>query len=164
MSVDWNVDGEHTTYLKDQSTKTRFATCVDCGIALKGPVREGRRCKEHKLKNDADVHREARTNHRKVVPAKTTRMWTCRICNTSREVPLGGAHPVCPDCKDTLTTKRRTHLCEYRHCGREFYDDSMQGNAVYCHVEHRRREKLFRSGLATDLSYFKKADPVLTSE
>lgn len=49
-------------------------------------------------------------------------------------------------------------ICGYRHCELE------SGNKIYCHPEHRRREKLFRLGKVSDLSYFRKSDPVLGAE
>lgn len=54
--------------------------------------------------------------------------------------------------------------CLYRHCGRVFEDKTPRGTQRYCCEEHRRREKLFRSGKAQDLSYFRKPDPVLEAD
>lgn len=49
----------------------------------------------------------------------------------------------------------RNKVCFYRHCKAAFVDSSPQNSSKYCCPEHQRREKAFRSGLATDETYFR---------
>ena len=81
---------------------------------------------------------------------------------------LGKVQNRCDGCKEKVALKAqskslesRTKTCAYRHCGRTFVDNSEYTGMSYCHDEHRRREKLFRSGQAVDLSYFRNPDPIL---
>jgi len=99
-------------------------------------------------------------------PRKTHRTIQCKACENSFAIPLTGGVPKhCPSCAIDIAENRelaaRTKACAYRHCGRKFLDTSTKNIAKFCHVEHRRREKLFRSGRAADLSHFRNPDPVL---
>jgi hypothetical protein len=55
----------------------------------------------------------------------------------------------------TMSTVGRSKVCAYRHCGKTFEDASKKNSLKFCCPEHRRREKLFRLGLAKDESYFR---------
>jgi hypothetical protein len=103
--------------------------------------------------------RQFRASH----PAKTTRVFVCQTCGISWETAEEGSFRYCPRCKEQQELEARKKTCAYRHCGQKFTDTSSKNSMTFCCPEHRRREKLFRSGLATNLDYFKKPDPVLGS-
>jgi len=111
----------------------------------------------------------ARSRRRKDTrPRKEHRTFTCQneSCGIEFKVPLTGGRPkYCPKCRaermETEELQRRTKCCAYRHCGREFVDYSKQNSGKFCHVEHRRREKLLRRGEVGSVRDFRKPDPVL---
>lgn len=101
-------------------------------------------------------------------PRKEHRVFTCQneACGKTFEVPLSGGRPkLCPVCRveemEADELRRRTKICAYRHCGRDFVDYSRQNSAKFCHEEHRRREKLLRQGAVASVEGFRKPDPVL---
>lgn len=158
--LDWDLDEVHLSYVKDNPQRkvqtNGTARCVDCGLSLDGPDRAGRRCDAHKLSHDAEVHRARRAAQ----PKSATRTFTCHGCNGCWSTDALGNFKLCPVCRvqDTATdlAVRRTRVCTYRHCGKIFTDGSSQNTAKFCSVECRRREKLFRNGIAKDVSYFRK--------
>lgn len=88
-------------------------------------------------------------------PAKTSRVFVCRACGQPWSTELLGNFSKCPDCSALKAKEARTKQCQYRHCRQSFFDESSQNSAKFCCPEHRRREKLFRSGVAKDVSYFR---------
>jgi len=129
--------------------------CKGCGEVFQAVRKDREFCDE------ACRARWRRREFRKVHPAKTTRTFTCQFCGKKWESSELGSPNKCTECKAAKELASRTKVCQYRHCGQTFVDTSEKNSMSYCHVEHRRREKLLRSGMAPDLSYFTKPDPVL---
>ena len=134
--------------------------CTTCGMALAGPNRDIRLCGTCRLAADAKRAREKRAAFRVLVPVKATRTFICQECGDSWETEALGHFNKCSKCKEKDEVLSRTKVCQYRHCGRSFVDMSPKNGLKFCHEEHRRREKLLRTGKAPDLSYFTKEDPV----
>lgn len=89
------------------------------------------------------------------------RTFKCTSCERSWETDLPGRFTLCPSCREAKSSAKRAKLCGYRHCGQPFTDDSPKNSRKFCCSEHGRREKLFRSGLAQDESYFRANRPKL---
>ena len=89
------------------------------------------------------------------MPAKTSRVFVCKTCGKSWSTESLGNFSKCPSCSELKVKEARTKQCLYRHCLQVFLDESSQNSAKFCCPEHRRREKLFRSGVAKDISYFR---------
>lgn len=155
-------------------TESRVSLCKNCGaLALKeGLCAECRKpvltaiCKGCGIKfqpsrRDNLFHDEAcnarwkRAEMRKENPVKATREFTCKLCGSTWETAELGNFTTCPKCKEAKDVKGHTKVCGYRHCGESFVDGSPKNSMKFCCEEHRRREKLFRSGLAKDESYFR---------
>lgn len=136
-----------------------------CGVCLspKGTPRECEGCRktfraERKDQRFHSVNCYARYRRRKKRernPVKETRTFTCRDCGSTWETKEKGNFWWCPTCRETRDKVPRTKTCQYRHCGETFLDGSPKNSAKYCCPEHRRREKLFRAGIAQDENYFK---------
>ena len=86
------------------------------------------------------------------------REFTCQTCGAVWSTDALGRFTKCPKCRETEDVAGRTKTCGYRNCGVAFVDTSSLNHMKFCCEEHRRREKLFRSGLAKDSSYFKTPD------
>lgn len=132
--------------------------CKKCGISLMGLDKRLLHCAPCKLSIDAERARAKRQTHKSKTPTYT---YTCTSCAQQWTLPSWGHFTLCTACKEQREIARVTKTCQYRHCGRTFTDTSLKNSSKFCHDEHRRREKLFRSGTALDLGYFKKPDPVL---
>lgn len=138
--------------------------CSDCQKPLLSTVCKGCGIMFHALRKDNVFHDEAcnarwkRREMRKEVPAKTTRTFTCIECGEAWETDALGHFTICPKCKEAKEIQGRAKTCEYRYCGVTFVDTSPKNGMRFCCEEHRRREKMFRSGKATDESYFRKPD------
>jgi hypothetical protein len=149
----WDLTEQHIT--KASNSELGYPHCAKCGIELEGPNRDVRHCDTCKHELDATRARERRAEHRKETPVKETRVFTCKTCGVQWETAEAGSFRKCTKCKEEEARKKHTKVCEYRHCGEEFLDESSKNSMKYCCEEHRRREKLFRSGLAKDESYFR---------
>ena len=120
-----------------------------CGVSFR--VRR----KDH-LFHDANCYAKyKRALHRQENPSSGVRVFKCQRCSNSWETPESGNFKFCPSCKEALEVVGRTKVCAYRHCDLQFVDTSTKNSMKFCRPEHQRREKLFRSGLAKDLSYFR---------
>jgi hypothetical protein len=122
--------------------------CLGCGktfMALRG----------FQMFHDVNCRaRYYRAERRKVDPVKTSRTFTCCVCGQPWETEELGHFSKCPACKEKQEITGRTKTCGYRNCGVSFVDTSTKSSMSYCCPEHRRREKLLRSGKAQDESYF----------
>jgi hypothetical protein len=127
--------------------------CEGCGVEFQAKRETKRFCSN-----------TCYARHRRALAAKdkgpVTRTFTCQDCGESWSTEEHGNFKWCAACREKREIAKRTKTCAYRHCGCEFVDTTPKSSMSYCHPEHRRREKLFRSGKARDLSYFKKPDPV----
>jgi len=155
--------------------------CSGCGRVVPAQVEICQRCRERasrlKVCEECGKEFEARRrtaqfcpggacgarNRRKRahLPAKTTRTFTCRGCGEKWGTAAHGNFRWCPNCREGRDTEARMKTCAYRACGRRFLDTSPRGSMSYCHPEHRRREKQFRSGKVVRVDQFRKPDPVL---
>ncbi len=115
--------------------------------------------KRNLFHNEACRARYQRKQHRLAHPLSGIRTFKCKECLTSWSTTALGHFTLCPSCHEGKSSALRQKTCEYRHCGRAFVDTSPKNGMQYCSPEHRRREKLFRSGVAKDPSYFRKPDP-----
>jgi len=135
--------------------KKKSRPCAECGENFT-PVRE-----TAQFCSPNCGARSRRKRMREVTPAKKTRLFVCRDCGGHWETAALGRFTKCPECRDAQDRVARTKECSYRYCcQREFLDTSAKNSMTYCCVEHRRREKLFRSGKAVSVEYFQKPDPV----
>lgn len=126
------------------------AICRGCGNTFQ-PNRG-----DHLFHDKACHARWRRVQHRKVQAQKTNRTFTCQGCGTRWDTDLPGRFTHCKSCHAQQGVAQRTRVCTYRHCGKTFTDGSSQNTAKFCSVECRRREKLFRNGIAKDVTYFRK--------
>lgn len=130
-------------------------TCRGCGIVFSAK------------KGDREFHDyecwrlHYKAERKKLHPPKTFRTFTCQKCHESWETEELGSFKYCAECREKEQIVQVTKVCNYRHCGQSFLDTSSKNTMKFCHPEHQRREKLFRSGVATSLDYFKNPDPVL---
>jgi len=127
--------------------------CSICREPIEG-TRRRNYCDLCRKKRDAERARGKRAAARKSSLPKTTRTFTCKQCGEKWETSAKGRFSHCLSCKEKRDQAKRTKTCQYRHCDEEFLDTSKQNSMKFCRVEHRRREKLFRSGKAKDESYF----------
>ena len=151
---EWDLAETHTTRARSQETGLP-PVCVDCGVVLEGPNRDGRRCQVHKLEHDAARAREKRAEQRVLAPPSLTRTFTCKDCQQPFTTDKLGRFTRCPSCAERQDLAGRTKTCGYRECLGSFLDTSSQNSMYYCCEEHQRREKLFRLGKAQDVSYFR---------
>lgn len=131
--------------------------CQDCGSSDIESPRKGF-CEICRKKREATQAREKRAQERQVNPVKETRTFTCTVCKQEWETTLKGSFKYCPSCKEKKGQDPRSKLCQYRNCQISFLDTSKKNSLKFCCEEHRRREKLFRVGKATDESYFQYQD------
>lgn len=157
-----HVPLEVVTPLPERPERELVRLCEECGRKFHTQRSDTLYCGE------ACGARARRKDRRKQHPAKDHRIFTCQnpSCGIEFRVALAGGRPkFCPKCAvETLEAedlRRRTKTCEYRHCGRQFVDFSPKNGAKFCHEEHRRREKMFRSGAIGSVQDFRKPDPVL---
>jgi len=129
--------------------------CKECGTRFVPKRRTARFCTE------ACGARFRRREKRKANPPKKVREFKCVGCGEMFETAKKGRFLWCPACREGRDVEKRTKVCAYRECGREFLDGSAKSSMKFCCAEHRRREKLFRTGKVTDVSAFRKPDPVL---
>lgn len=128
--------------------------CFGCGVEFR-PKR-----KDHLFHDEACYARHKRKLYRQEHPASGVRIFTCTRCEKEFETSAFGSFKFCPSCRDEKEVENRKKVCAYRHCSQPFVDTSTQNSMKFCCPEHRRREKLFRSGLAQDLSYFRDSKEV----
>lgn len=127
--------------------------CKGCGLVFT-PLRISREF------HDPNCYaRWRRKQHRTMVPARSTRVFRCRKCSLEWETSLPGRFKLCPSCREESHKENHTRQCLYRHCGKTFVDESPKNGFKFCTPECRRREKLFRLGVATDVSYFRPRSP-----
>ena len=129
--------------------------CMDCGLALEGPDREGRRCRICKLRVDAERAKQKRDAVRVITPVSQARTFVCLTCHKPWETEAPGRFTKCPTCKQVKEIQQKTKQCAYRNCGKDFIDLSSKNCSKFCTPECGRREKMFRSGKAKDESYFR---------
>jgi hypothetical protein len=147
-------------------SQLRGGTCFMC-LAPQGISKVCKGCSEGFVANRKDQDfctencyaRYRRKEYRKLHPAKTKREFTCKECGKKWKTKAKGNFRFCPSCKDARDLQGRKKVCQYSHCGEAFVDTSPKNTMQYCCPEHRRREKLFRSGVAKDESYFKENKP-----
>ena len=119
------------------------------------------------MRKDQYFHSEAcyakyrRSLDRVANPPSGIRVFTCEQCGKQWETTELGRFKFCNLCKDSAEKMKRTKQCSYRHCSKEFFDSSTKNSMSFCCVEHRRREKAFRSGKVLDVGHFRKPDPVI---
>ena len=75
------------------------ATCGACGAVVGGLHREVRVCSSCNRKQGAVRAKEKRDLHRISVPAKLTRVFTCRACGDAWETGALGNFHKCPACR-----------------------------------------------------------------
>lgn len=126
--------------------------CAECGETFKAVRSDALFCTE------ACYARYKRRKSRELHPAKTTRVFTCTDCGKPWETALLGQFKRCPLCVEKAEVSGRTKACAYRTCGQSFTDTSTQNSMSYCCEDHRRREKMYRSGKAKDESFFRAPD------
>jgi hypothetical protein len=133
-------------------------TCLGCGIDFRIKRRD------QQFHNEACYARYKRKLHRQEHPVSGVRTFTCVKCNNTWQTSALGSFTLCPSCREAKEIEIRKKVCSYRYCGQSFVDTSLKNGMKFCCPEHRRREKLFRSGLVKDLSYFQdnqpKSDPL----
>jgi predicted RNA-binding Zn-ribbon protein involved in translation (DUF1610 family) len=123
--------------------------CRGCGLEFQATT------KNQLFHNEACYGRYRRRLAREASPPTGIRTFTCSTCLKRWETKDLGQFKQCPSCKEQEDIESRTKTCDYRHCGISFVDTSPHNSMAYCCPEHRRREKLFRSGVARDVSYFR---------
>jgi len=129
--------------------------CEECGGPLESQRSTAQFC------TDTCGARNRRRRKREETPIKETRTFICKSCGETWKTAAKGRFKWCPACREARDLEGRTKVCGYRECGREFVDTTPRKVMSYCHPEHRRREKQFRSGKVQDASQFLKPDPVL---
>ena len=123
--------------------------CKGCEIEFQAST------KNQLFHSDSCYARYRRRLAREVNPPTGIRTFTCSTCLNKWQTKELGQFKKCPACKEKEDLESRTKVCNYRHCRVSFVDTSSQNSMSYCCPEHQRREKLFRSGLAKDVSYFR---------
>jgi hypothetical protein len=135
--------------------------CTQCLV----PVGYEKTCKGCPLKfvasrlvqefHDKSCHaRWRRQLKREANPPSGIRVFTCTKCSSKWETKALGRFFLCAKCKEDQDLDGRVKTCKYRNCKGLFTDTSPNKSMGYCRPEHRRREKLLRSGLAGDETYF----------
>lgn len=127
--------------------------CDECGKSYPAKRESSKFCSE------ACGARSRRRRYRESNPPKTTRTFTCQECKRQWQTEAKGNFRYCPECREGRQREHRTKTCAYRHCGVSFVDTSPKNSMRFCCPDHRRREKMFRSGKAQDLSYFRDERP-----
>jgi hypothetical protein len=121
------------------------------------------RSKLQRYHDDACRARHLRRLVREANPLTGIRTFTCKTCLKTWQTEAKGHFNACPSCRESLREQKelesRQKTCVYRHCGLSFVDTSLKNSMSYCCPEHRRREKLFRSGAVESESSFRKEDP-----
>jgi DNA modification methylase len=144
---------------KDQRPECKklnlVVSCIHCGKELLGALATTKYCSVCKKALGAKRAREKRKEKREANPISGIRNFTCKSCGVVWQTGLKGQFKYCPDCKEEQVLAKRQKTCQYRHCGEPFTDDSKQNSMSFCCPEHRRREKMFRSGKITGVSQFK---------
>lgn len=123
-----------------QAAKGTTFVCEGCGKSFVS-LRSGKR-----FHDAACYARYKRKLHRLKMPAKTTRIFTCGVCNMPWETDLPGNFGTCPKCQEAARIESRTKICQYRHCGKSFLDTSPKNGMKFCLPECQQREKLLRLG------------------
>jgi hypothetical protein len=108
--------------------------------------------------------RDRRRRAREQNPLSGVRTFLCSGCGQRWSSKEKGNPRSCPTCREARDVAGRTKTCAYRECGQEFVDTSSKNSMSYCHPEHRRREKQFRSGRVSCVGQFRKCDPVLAKD
>ena len=148
--AEWDLDEIHVTPFKNDSKPV----CVGCNVSLDGSANK-KRCDDCRMKIEAARAKAKRERFRILNPPKVFRTFICANCNQSWDTESLGHFNLCPTCKEKKALANRAKTCAYRYCGKAFHDMSSQNSMKFCDPECRRREKLFNSGLAKDLSYFR---------
>lgn len=130
------------------------AVCRGCGVSFLS-TRAGTL-----FHSEACYARYRRAQLKASTPQTNSRTFTCRVCAKPWSTEQKGNFATCPTCRDQRVNEDRKKTCQYRHCGVIFQDTSRKNTMKFCQEEHRRREKLFRAGVATDESYFRANHPV----
>jgi len=130
-------------------------TCTVCGLELVGASSRTLYCVDCRKALDAKRAKEKRKQRRATNPLAGVRDFICQSCDKEWQTSLKGSFKYCPECKEERELSKRRKTCQYRHCGEAFVDDSKQNSMRFCCPEHRRREKMFRSGKITDVSQFR---------
>jgi hypothetical protein len=130
--------------------KGSFRVCKGCGIEFKSATESAN------FHSAACYARYRRRVLREKHPVSGVRKFTCFLCGSQWETEKLGNFKYCPSCREAKDLEGRVKKCGYRYCGVDFTDTSPKNSMTYCCPEHRRREKLLRSGLAKDESYFRK--------
>lgn len=125
--------------------------CRGCGVEFQATTRN------QLFHSDACYARYRRRLAREANPPTGIRTFTCCTCSKQWQTKDLGHFRQCPSCKELEDVESRTKICGYRHCRTSFVDTSSRNSMSYCCPEHQRREKLFRSGVAKDVSYFRDA-------
>lgn len=123
--------------------------CEGCGVTFLASRLSRRFC------SDACYSRHKRKLKREASPLTGIRKFTCSECLAIWETKELGSFKLCPTCRARKEAQNREKTCSYRGCATKFTDTSPKNSMSYCCPEHRRREKLFRSGIAKDVSYFR---------
>ena len=129
-------------------------SCAGCGVVFQ-PTRAG-----NTFHNAACYAKYRRALVRKLNPVSDQRTFTCKKCSVKWQTSEKGNFSFCSPCREVSDIAARKKTCQYRHCGDVFLDTSRKNTMKFCQEEHRRREKLFRAGVATDESYFRSNHPV----
>ncbi len=131
------------------SPKGFVVVCKGCGEAF----HTIRRSKFH---GPACYARYRRKMEREAHPPSAVRVFTCRLCGENWATAQKGSFHFCPECADKREVAGRSKHCEYRYCENpKFVDTSPKNSMRYCCPEHRRREKLFRSGKVLSVDQFR---------
>ena len=130
--------------------KGSLRVCKGCGIEFKSATESAN------FHSAACYARYRRRLLREKHPVSEVRKFTCSLCGSQWETKELGNFKYCPACQEARDLEGRVKKCGYRYCGVDFTDTSPKNSMTYCCPEHRRREKLLRSGLAKDESYFRK--------
>ena len=126
-----------------------------CGVTFRS------RRKDHIFHDENCYARYKRTLYRQEHPVDNVRTFTCIKCHNTWKTSALGNFRFCPSCQDEREVETRKKICVYRHCGQPFVDTSIKNSMKFCCPEHQRREKMFKSGKAKDLSYFRDNKPKL---
>ncbi|MBU1767792.1 MAG: site-specific DNA-methyltransferase, partial [Candidatus Omnitrophica bacterium] len=129
-------------------------TCEGCDVEF------AQTWKGKRFHSEACYAQYRRRLSREQNPIKKGRTFTCKNCSSTWSTEKPGNFTICPTCREAKKAAIRRKVCAYRNCGIEFTDLSLKNSSKYCCPEHRRREKLFRSGIAQDGSYFRDSKPV----
>lgn len=124
--------------------------CVGCGCKFQATR------KTQGFHNPACYAKYRRKLKRAANPLSGIRKFTCTGCGGIWETKGRGRFTRCPSCREALDLAGRVKTCGYRGCQITFTDTSTQNSMTYCRPEHRRREKLLRTGVAQDDTYFRK--------